>query len=98
MARRQVIWSLRAKNDRIKILDFWIAHNQSKAYSIKLNNLFKDATKFIAEHPSVGKLTDDKKARIKIVRDFYIVYEIRRSMIVILAIFDSRRNPDNLKI
>ena len=97
MARREIIWSLRAKNDRLKILEFWIEHNKSSSYSRKLNILFKDAAKFIAEFPTVGKLTSDKKARIKIVRDYLIVYEIQQSSVTILTIFDSRRNPKNLK-
>lgn len=98
MAKEQVVWSIRAKNDRIKILEFWIEHNKSNEYSIKLNNLFKEATKFISEYPTVGKLTDDKNARIKIVRDFFIVYEIQKSQIIILTIFDSRRNPKKLNL
>ena len=97
MAKREIIWSLRAKNDRIKILEFWIESNKSILYSRKLNNLFKKAAKFISEYPTVGKPTDDKKARIKIVRDYLIIYEVHKSAVVILTIFDSRRNPEKLK-
>lgn len=97
MAKREIIWSLRAKNDRIKILEFWIENNKSTFYSKKLNNLFKEAVKFISEYPTVGKLTEDKKSRIKIVRDYLIIYEVQKSTIVILTIFDSRRNPESLK-
>lgn len=97
MAKREIIWSLRAKNDRIKILEFWIENNKSSFYSRKLNNLFKEAAKFISEYPTVGKLTEDKKSRIKIVRDYLIIYEVQKSAIVILTIFDSRRNPESLK-
>ena len=97
MAKREVIWSLRAKNDRIKILEFWIENNKSVEYSRKLNTLFIDAVKFISEYPTVGKLTEDKKTRVKIVRDYLIIYEVHKSVIIILTIFDSRRNPESLK-
>jgi len=97
MAQREVIWSLRAKNDRIKILEFWIEHNKSSIYSRKLNNLFKEAAKFIAEYPEIGRITEDKKARIKVVRDYLIVYDVYKSTVVILTIFDSRRNPESLQ-
>ena len=96
MARRKIIWSLRAKNDRIKILEFWLEHNKSAFYSRKLNLLFIHAVLFISEFPTVGKLTHDKHARIKIVRNYLIIYEIHDSVIIILTIFDSRRNPINL--
>lgn len=66
MAQRKIVWSLQARNNRIQILEFWIEHNHSKEYSTKLNNLFKEAAEFIA----IGKLTEDKLARIKIVRDY----------------------------
>jgi plasmid stabilization system protein ParE len=96
MAQRKIVWSLQARNNRIQILEFWIEHNHSKEYSTKLNNLFKEAAEFIAEFPAIGKLTEDKLARIKIVRDYWIVYDNDENTIFILAIFDSRQNPVNL--
>jgi toxin YoeB len=98
MAKREVIWSIRAKNDRLKILEFWIENNKSALYSRKLNILFKEATNFISEYPTVGKQTDDKDVRFKIVRDYLMFYEINESAVVILTIFDSRRNPEKLKL
>lgn len=97
MAKRKVIWSLQAKNNRIQILEYWIEHNKSKEYSKKLNILFEEAAEFISEFPEIGKLTEDKFARIKIVRDYWIVYDTCENKISILAIFDSRQNPVKLK-
>jgi toxin YoeB len=97
MARRKIVWSLQAKNNRVQILEYWIEHNNSSEYSRKLNTLFKQAAELISEYPSIGKLSGDKQARIKIVRDYWIVYDVSDSMIFILAIFDSRQNPIKLK-
>jgi len=96
MAKRKIVWSLQARNNRVQILEFWFEHNKSIEYSKKLNNLFKEAVEFIAEFPAIGKLTDDKLARIKIVRDYWIVYDEHENTIFILAIFDSRQNPIRL--
>ena len=41
MAKR-VIWSPLAKRKWQEILEYWIYRNKSKAYSQKLNALFKD--------------------------------------------------------
>lgn len=41
--------------------------NKSKFYSKKLNKLFKEAVKLVSEYPQIGKQTDNKNARIKIV-------------------------------
>jgi plasmid stabilization system protein ParE len=65
---KQVIWSLRAQNDKKEILDYWRRRNKSDAYSKKLNELFKESIKIILDFPQIGKVTDDTKARIKIVR------------------------------
>jgi len=47
--------------------------------------LFKKAVKLISDYPKMGKLTDDKKARIKILRNYLIIYEIEKDSIYILT-------------
>lgn len=40
---KQVVWSIRAQEDRKNILKYWRQRNQSITYSKKLNYLFKEA-------------------------------------------------------
>lgn len=95
---RPIIWSRRAQNDRIEIFRYWNNRNKSNLYSKKLNGLFKEAVKLIAQYPKIGKLTDDETARIKIVGDYLIIYEIdEKRQLLILTIWDSRQNPERLK-
>ncbi len=91
-----MIWSIRAQQDRIAILEYWIERNKSKAYSRKLFQLFNQAADLIAEHPQVGKPTNYGKVRFKIVRDYLLFYEEMADNIEILLVWDSRRNPDEL--
>ena len=93
----QTIWSLKAQNDRKEILAYWNTRNKSTAYSKKSNQLFKDSITIIAEFPRIGKPTDMENIRIKIVRDYLVVYEYAKTKIYILAIWDSRQNPEKLK-
>jgi plasmid stabilization system protein ParE len=95
---KSVIWSLRALQDRKKILAYWLQHNQSNSYSLKLDKLFRDAVGLIKRYPQIGKPTDDKKARIKVVRDYLIIYELHDNSIIILTIWDSRQDPEKLSI
>lgn len=90
---KQVVWSLRAQDDRKHILSSWRQRNKSNTYSKKLNLLFKDAIRVIKDYPRIGKLTDNKKARIKIVRDYLIIYEETETTLSILTIWDSQRDP-----
>ena len=94
---KQVIWSLRAQNDKKEILDYWRQRNKSNTYSKKLNELFKESIRIILDFPQIGKVTDDTKARIKIVRDYLIIYEETETQIFILTIWDSRQDPEKLK-
>lgn len=97
MAKR-IIWSKRAQNDRIAIFTYWNKRNKLKVYSKKLNGLFKEAVKLISEYPQIGKPTDNIHARVKIVSDYLIFYEMdKKGQLLILTIWDSRQNPKRLK-
>ena len=78
-------------------MDYWRQRNKSNTYSKKLNELFKESIKIVLDFPQIGKVTDDTKARIKIVRDYSIIYEETETQILILAIWDNRQDPDKLK-
>ena len=97
MAKRKVIWSLRAHQDRLEILEYWIKRNKSKTYSEKLYSLINSSVELIAEHPEIGRTTDEPGVRLKIVRDYYLVYEDDGEYLNILAIWDTRQNPAKLK-
>ncbi|MBX2895545.1 MAG: type II toxin-antitoxin system RelE/ParE family toxin [Cyclobacteriaceae bacterium] len=94
---KQVIWSARTQRDRKQILSFWNVHNQSTTYSKTLDRKFREAIKLIGEFPQIGKRTDDAKARIKIVRDYFLIYEETETKIILLTIWDSRQDPKNLE-
>ena len=96
MAKR-IIWSLQAQNDRKDILRYWKDKNKSNTYSIKLNRLFVEAVKLIAQHPKIGKPTDITGVRAKLVRDYYILFKDEKEWISILSIWDTRQNPAKLK-
>ena len=94
---REVIWSWRAQNDKKAILAYWKNRNKSNSYSKKLNGLFREAIRLIQEHPKVGRPTDDESVRVKIVRDYLVIYELSDTAIEILTIWDVRQDPQKLK-
>ena len=93
---KKIIWSKAAKASKRDILLYWNERNKSNRFSQKLNTLIHDAVKSIGEFPTSGKLTSNKDVRIKIVRDYLIFYAIRADQIIILLIWDGRRNPEDL--
>ncbi len=94
---KKIVWSIKAQNDRKEIFTYWNARNQSTVYSRKLNVLIIEAIKAISNFPNIGKLTGYKNTRVKIVRDYLIVYKELDSEIIILTIWDSRQNPLKLQ-
>ncbi len=97
MAKRKVIWSLNAQNDHKEILQYWKQRNKSTAYSKKLRKLFNIAIRQIKLHPGIGSPTQLEGVRVKVVRDYLLVYKEAGSELLLLAIWDSRRNPELLK-
>ena len=93
---KQITWTKRAQNDRKQILQYWRVHNQSNAYSRKLNELIRKAIKLVAAHPHIGRNTDIENVRIKLVRDYLIFYREGEDHIFILSIWDARRNPESM--
>ena len=94
---KQIIWSQRSQNDRKQILEYWRNRNKSNTYSKKLDKRFREALNIIRDYPQVGKQTDDQKARIKIVKDYLLIYEETEDSIILLTIWDSRQDPEKLK-
>ena len=93
---KQIIWSLRAQNDKKEIFKYWTQRNKSNRYSKKLNQLFKEAILLLREHPNIGRPTDDALVRIKIVKEYLLIYEVTETSINILSVWDGRQHPSKL--
>ncbi|KGO91263.1 type II toxin-antitoxin system RelE/ParE family toxin [Flavobacterium subsaxonicum] len=94
----RVIWTEKAINDRDDILEYWFERTGSKTYSTKLYTLFKSNLRLILKQPEIGKPTEAADIRIKIIRDYFIFYKISDNNITVLTLWDSRRNPNKLKL
>jgi addiction module RelE/StbE family toxin len=93
---KQIVWSLRAQADRKEILNYWRQRNKSTVYVKKLNLLFKESITLLSKFPQIGNPTDVENVRIKVVKDYLIIYEVNESLLLILAIWDTRQDPQKL--
>lgn len=91
---KQIIWSKRAHNDRIEILNYWNQRNKSKEYSKKLNEIFENTAELISKYPTIGKQTELPNIRFKIVKEYLFTYRDVFESIEILTIWDSRQDPN----
>ena len=79
-----------------QILDFYAQRNGNKTYSIKLYKKFVKELKLLKKQPEIGILTDLDSVRCLVVDDFILFYEINEPTLIVLRVWDSRQNPDNL--
>ncbi len=93
MVKYKIIWSVQARLDLIDILKFYIERNGNVFYSRKLNLIIKKSATQISNNPSIGVQTDNDSVRAIITLDYQIIYEIFDNQILILMVWDCRRNP-----
>jgi len=98
MVKRRIVWSQRAKIDLFELLDYFYQRNGNKNYSRKLNKQIRAAIKILTRYSDIGIKTDIENVRNIIVQDYCIFYRKKKETIEILTIWDSRQDPNNLKI
>jgi hypothetical protein len=96
MAKR-VVWTNTAKKSRQEILEYWAVRNKSKTYPRKLSLLFTEKVNLIKSENYVGKPTNFDAVRATLVSHFTIFYKLTIDEIIIVGIWDNRRNPDDLR-
>lgn len=97
MAERVIIWTSTARLELKSILDFFILRNRSKTYSLKLHRKIQTEVKLLLLQPSIGKKTTMINVRGFLIENYLLYYELKDDKIIILSVWDTRKNPDNLK-
>ncbi len=98
MASRKIIWSHKAEIRIYEILKFYSDRNKNKTYSAKLYKKINKKVSLLKKQPFIGVRTDDENIRALIVENYILFYEVNQEHIIIHIIWDTRQNPDNLKI
>jgi plasmid stabilization system protein ParE len=94
----KIVWSIDAQISRRSIFEYWNKRNKSRVYSNKLNLLFNDSIKQVSLLYEIGKPTELKNIRLRIVSHFELIYDISESKITVLDIWDTRQNPQDFPI
>ncbi len=95
---RIVIWSAPAQKDIKEIITYWNNRNKSNTYSRKLRNIIRDKLELIKIFPLIGIQTDHQDVRCFVIRDYKLFYVATEETIIVLRFWDTRQNPDNLKV
>ena len=92
MAKRKVTWTKKANTERKEILEYWIDRNKSKTFCIRLNLLIIENLRLILSKPAIGKKTELENVRIRIIRDYLLIYEIKEDEISMRIKFTTTEN------
>jgi plasmid stabilization system protein ParE len=98
MAKWKVVLSNSAQLDRLNILNYWFVNNKSAAYSRKLDAKFKEVFNNLQEYPLLGVSTNFPDVRAFVILNYKIFYQTKGNVILILRIWDTRQNPETLKL
>lgn len=98
MAKRQLIWSQVATMKLFGILDYFKERNGSDIYSKKLYKKIVRASSVLPKQLYVGVKMNYVGIRALIVENYFLFYELTDTQIIIHTVWDSRQNPDNLKL
>ncbi len=95
MAKKELIWSSRAKKELQQILKYYNARNGSNTYSLKLVEEIEDLLNTLSQSEFIGRLTSNKKTRVVVMKVYLVFYEINNNRIEILSFWDNRQNINN---
>ena len=95
----KIEWTEKAKEQYHNTLQFWINHNQSNEYSLKIVDEVEKKTAHIQNFSRSGiPVNYGNVFRINFLKYFTLIYEIQDSIIYIVAFWDGRRNPEELEL
>lgn len=95
---KEIVWTRKSIEDRRKVYLYWAKRNKSDVYSKKLEALFNESARVVAEFPEIGLTTEFEDVKVKIIREFKMFYLLKDEKIVVLRIWDTRQNPKKLKL
>jgi len=94
----RIVWTVPAQIERKRVLAYWLERTGSPLYSIKLDQRFRSTLKMLAREPLIGRPTTIPGVRVKSVGDHQLYYRIDQETILILTLWDCRRDPKRLRI
>lgn len=93
---QEINWHPEAEAEYLEILNFWIEHNQSANYSLKIINEVENAEELLKLNPEIGAKVKRSEIlrRLLILRNFSLFYIFQNNSVTIISFKDNRENPE----
>jgi len=96
MAKRTVVWTETAAQQRREILKYWVQRNGTTTYAEKLIKLTAKQIKVILSNPKLFKKADFPNTHVSVLGHFSILYKFTKNYLIITAFWDNRQDPKKL--
>jgi plasmid stabilization system protein ParE len=96
MAKRIIIWTETAANQRRFVFEYWNLRNGNSKYSKKLLRLVNRRLNLISNNPNLFKPTNFAFTREAAMGNYSIYYKSINEQIIVSAFWDNRQDPDKL--
>lgn len=96
--RKPVKWSVRARKEWREILIFYRKRNGNSEYGRKLQKQVDAILTYVKQDEEYGQATEIPNVRSITFAPFELCYKITADKIIVVTIWDARRNPEDLKI
>ncbi|MFY7668983.1 MAG: type II toxin-antitoxin system RelE/ParE family toxin [Crocinitomicaceae bacterium] len=96
MAKRTIVWTETAANQRREILRYWTELTKSTIYAEKLIKITARNLKIISKNPEAFKETEIDDVRESAMGHFSLYYKITTKEIIVVAFWDNRQDPKKL--
>ncbi|KMQ71787.1 hypothetical protein SDC9_175218 [bioreactor metagenome] len=83
----KIRWMPEAEQEYYSTLEYWIEHNKSTEYSLKIMQEVERFEEILISNPHLGKTTNTELSVLKItmLNQFYIYYKVTQRTINIIA-------------
>jgi len=97
MAKR-ITWTPQAKIDRFEILEYYFEAGTPKKSLRTIDSQIRKTIKLLSKFPQLGKTFGNFGERIVYKSYYSIIYKVEDDSILIMQVWDSRRDPKDLKL
>lgn len=94
----EIKWTPEAEKLYFETLEFWISHNKSNAYSLKIISEVERKEKLLSYNPFIGAIifgAKEEVRRVLILDNFSLHYRMQKNTVEILSFWANKKDNPN---
>lgn len=96
MGKKKIIWTRKTTLQLFSVMDYYADRNKSDVYSLKLESEIKSKLANLDFSVAIPKKTSLENVYYFTHKHIRLLFSIEDKSIVVIMVWDERRNPDSL--